>query len=799
MATHRPSFAVPLADFAVSLLAQRELAPRAQVTADQVLALLPDSAVVVYVVDDQAAPGWSARGIAGEIELAERVVDFEAGTLGQLAARREPFLLPASELKREDYAHLNIRRTLQSLAYLPILADDMLVGGVEIISFDQPLPESMLHPLTELSEYAAIGIALAMVYENERNAQLESISRLTQLYDLEKVFNATLELDLLLPIITQKFREILNVQAVNLWLVDGDAMLLISRNGTDETVEVGARINQGGGIAFEVSEKAEAVVIAPDDPRIAARNQQAENYPIQSMLAAPVVSHGKLVGVVEVINKLDGTVLEDDDLFLLINVTDAAAGALHNAALLETERKVEILETLVSVSRELASTLNLERVLQAVVNGPNAVIPYERAAIALDDSGRLKLKAISGVTEIKPGDPDATRLSDILQWCSLSDREIHITQKDGEINDTRAETRAKFERYFEQSGMRGFFALPLADDQGRVGILSFESSDPDFLSQTHREMIKILAGQATVALRNAAMYKEVPFIGVLEPLIQRKQKFMAMEKSRRAVRIGIAAAALVFLVAFPLPMRLGGNATVAPARTAKVQPEVEGVVKTVLVREGQAVARGEVIAELESWEYAGALAAAEAKHRAALAEANRALAANDSSTAGVKRVEAEFWAAETGRARERLQRTRLTAPIDGLVATAHIENLVGTHLTTDDVFAEIVDTSQAMIDVGIEESEVALLRAGANSAVKLESYPTRTFRGQVEIVSPAGSTAGDHRLFFARVKVPNPAGAIRPGMQGNAKVSVGWRPAGYVLFRGLGRWAWGKLWNWFGW
>jgi RND family efflux transporter MFP subunit len=295
------------------------------------------------------------------------------------------------------------------------------------------------------------------------------------------------------------------------------------------------------------------------------------------------------------------------------------------------------------------------------------------------------------------------------------------------------------------------------------------------------------------------MYKEVPFIGVLEPLIQKKQKFMAMEKGRRAVRIAVGLAALVFLVAFPLPMRLGGNATVAPARTAKIQPEVEGVVKTVLVRESQPVARGQVIAELESWDYSGALAAAEAKRAAAVAEMNRALATNDSSAAGVKRVEAEYWTAETARARERLQRTRLTSPIDGVIATPHIENLVGTHLTTDDVFAEIVDTRQAMVDVGIEESEVALLRAGASSAVKLESYPTRTFRGQVEIVSPSSTTAGDHRLFFARVKVANPEGVIRPGMQGNAKVSVGWRPAGYVLFRGLGRWFWGKLWNWFGW
>jgi len=60
------------------------------------------------------------------------------------------------------------------------------------------------------------------------------------------------------------------------------------------------------------------------------------------------------------------------------------------------------------------------------------------------------------------------------------------------------------------------------------------------------------------------MYKEVPFISVLEPVLERKRKFMAMEKTRRlAMTIG-AAAALVFLIVFPLPMRVDGDATGGP-------------------------------------------------------------------------------------------------------------------------------------------------------------------------------------------------------------------------------------------
>ncbi len=60
------------------------------------------------------------------------------------------------------------------------------------------------------------------------------------------------------------------------------------------------------------------------------------------------------------------------------------------------ERKVEILETLVTVSHEITSTLNLERMLQTIVNAPQPVIRYERAPIALEHRGRFKLSAVTG-------------------------------------------------------------------------------------------------------------------------------------------------------------------------------------------------------------------------------------------------------------------------------------------------------------------------------------------------------------------------------------------------------------------
>jgi len=799
MATQRSEFTVPVAEFAAALLARPEVSLRAQVTAEQVAQLLPDTAVVVYIIEDPDNPAWTRKAIAGEIEVGG-TLEFSGGTLGALAENKTLIVFEGGDLQREDYAHLDIRRTVTALAYLPLLVDEVLFGAIELVSYEQPIPEAMLEALNQVAELASPALAAARSYESERNASLHSISRVTQMYDLEKVFNSTLEMDELLGIVTKKFQEVMGVQGVNLWMVNNDTLELVSSAGFDPTVELGGAQKPGEGIAGDVSDNGEPVLIDdPADERLQNRNAGHEDAEVFSIIASPLMEHDNLVGVVEAVNRLDGAPFDEDDQFLLTNICETASNALHNASLLQAERKVEILEALVKISGEITSTLDLDRVLDAIVNGPSSVIPYERAAIALEQRGRLRLKAISGTPKINPQDPNVERLQELLEWVSLSQEPIFIVQHGDEVEDERPETRAKFEKYFAESGMRAFHALPLADDDGTVGVLSFESSDPDFLNTAHLEMIKVLAGQATVALRNASLYREVPFIGVLEPLLEKKRRFMALEKRRRTALVVGGALALLFLAAFPLPLRVDGPALVTPAHSAQVQPEVAGVVQQVNVREGDFVRQGTILASLGDWRYRAEFAAAQAKYETAVSQMNRALAANDGSEAGILRAQADYSASEVARARERLDKTVLRSPIDGLVATPHIEDMVGRSLNAGDAFAEVVDTSSANVDVSVDENDVALLKPGNKASVKLEAFPTRTFRGDVFIVSPKSQVEGAERFFYARVRVANNDGLIRAGMQGRSKVTTGWSPAGRVLFRRPAMWFWSKIWSWVGW
>src|SRR5438270_1740406 len=333
MAT-KPSPQVQLeGEFLLALLAERELGPRAMLIARRAAELLPGCAAVVYAIENPEAPAWTHKATVGEVRVEEAVVAIDHGTLGTLAEQLAPLISSAEDLRREDYAHLTVRRTLLSMAYLPLFNNqnqETLVGALEIASFEEPLTEELLSSLGELVQVAGPALGAAIAYEQERNSNLQSISRLAQFYDVEKVFNATLEMDELLPLITEKFQQMLSAQAVHLWMVGDEGELLLTNTaGSDATVEEGSVQKSGEGIAAQVSDSGEPLVIeSPEHELLQARNQGVEDGAIFTVMAAPVLAQEKQVAVVEAINKMDGTVLDEDDVFFLTTICEREGGAV---------------------------------------------------------------------------------------------------------------------------------------------------------------------------------------------------------------------------------------------------------------------------------------------------------------------------------------------------------------------------------------------------------------------------------------------------------------------------------------
>jgi len=792
-----------ISELAQSLLASPETAARAALLADAIRKTLGDSACVVYGL---RAVLWIPLGASDEISVVDPAIAADAQLFAPLLQSPRPLVYSAGQLAREDYAHINVLRTIRSMGYLPLLREQQLVGVFEIVSFGDPLTEASLHSLDGLADLAVIALESAEQYEEQRQNLLDSIHRLTQLYDLEKSLNETLDFEPLLELIPIKVAAMLPCQAIHLWMFDGGRLRLVSAWGEDATAEVGATEDAGEGYVADMAEEGAPLLINdPDDPRLATRNERAgDGLPITNALLVPLIEHEQNgggeseLGVLEAVNKAGGEPFNEDDLFFMNSMSETVSSALKNASLMFAERKLEILQALVQVSSEITSTLRLERLLQIIVNSPQSVLPFERCSIALDNRGRLQLKAVSGMTDIPAGDVQVERLRELLQWLSTYDRQLLIRQHEEEPETEDAQVRTVIARHFDASGYRSLFALPLSDDQGRVGLLLYESTDPDFLEQAHIEMIKVLAGQTTVAIRNAMLYREVPLISLLEPLVQRKQAFLRSDRKRQGMILGSIAAGILLLIFCPLPLRISGVAVVAPQSVVTLAAPVEGTIANVYAREGQHVSRGDLLATMDDWSWRNQLTAAQAKYEAAMLAMQGDLARN-SPQAGEERTQADYLRAEMERTRLRIANAQLRSPIDGVVMTPDLQNAVGEHLDAGATFAQVLNLASARINIAVDQADANLVKAGQTAAIKLSSFPAQTLHGQVFGVSPEAQPNADGRFFYAHVLLPNGSAQLRTGMDGRAKIFAGYRPAGYVLLRGPALWLWEKLWDWIGW
>src|SRR5260370_7508211 len=244
-------------DLSARLLAAQELIPRARIITRTIADLLPGTAVNAYVLFSlDGDEVWVPKATVGEVSVQAETVPADSGTLGQLSARKEVLLLSGKNLLREKYAHLDIRRTLLSLAYLPLLKGETLAEAMESLSFEKEITPEQLSALRPVAEVFAAALMAGQGYEMERHDSLTSVSRLTQLYDLEKVFASTLEMDELLPIIGSKLREVLECQGVNVWLLQPDESLeLMHQAGFDPTTLAGGRQKYGEGVAGDGSDK----------------------------------------------------------------------------------------------------------------------------------------------------------------------------------------------------------------------------------------------------------------------------------------------------------------------------------------------------------------------------------------------------------------------------------------------------------------------------------------------------------------------------------------------------------------
>lgn len=233
---------------------------------------------------------------------------------------------------------------------------------------------------------------------------------------------------------------------------------------------------------------------------------------------------------------------------------------------------------------------------------------------------------------------------------------------------------------------------------------------------------------------------------------------------------------------------------VEPLRVVEVKSQASGEVLKVHYDTGDTVAEGTLLAEIEPRDVQNALAQAQADVESARVRLNTTeaqrqrmealrkdgyvtqqeyeAAVDASATARAAKVRAET---NLQLARERSRDVTIFARSPGTILERTIQPGVIIASATNNVSGgtalfKMADLSVMQVRAKVDETDVGQIKAGQKARVTMEAYPGRTFIGEVVKIEPQALVEQNVTLFPVLVRMENPDGLLRPGM--NAEVAI---------------------------
>ena len=198
-----------------------------------------------------------------------------------------------------------------------------------------------------------------------------------------------------------------------------------------------------------------------------------------------------------------------------------------------------------------------------------------------------------------------------------------------------------------------------------------------------------------------------------------------------------------------------------------------GVVKQMLVNEGQYVSRGQLIAVMDDTQARNMLAGAEAQ----LAQAQDALERyrmlhDNGSLPEVQWVEIQSKVAQAVSqvevVKKNLADCRLTAPVSGVVGRKMVR--AGETAMPGQAVVSILDISTVKVKVSLPEAEVAAVTASTPSTINVEAAGKIVAGGRIEKGVQADALT---HTYDVRITVHNPDRKLLPGMVADVTLVVG--------------------------
>ena len=245
--------------------------------------------------------------------------------------QRTLFIPDVNELKSSVEKKLFQQEGVQTCLAMPLKVE----GRVTSLLLIYNIPEKKWDKLGDIID--VMGHHLSQAIEKDRMIQ-SVIKRNLEMESIRLIGSAlsssTFDLDKMLTYTMDMIRSVMHVEAGYILLLEENELEFAAAFNLDMEKLKRIRLKRGEGIAGYVSDRGVTVMLndALKNPHFSTVVDQETGFHTQSILSVPMISQGRVIGVIEILNKMEGEFNTEDEQ-LLQSIATSVSIALENARL----------------------------------------------------------------------------------------------------------------------------------------------------------------------------------------------------------------------------------------------------------------------------------------------------------------------------------------------------------------------------------------------------------------------------------------------------------------------------------
>lgn len=518
-----------------------------------------------------------------------------------------------------------------------------------------------------------------------------------------------------------------------------------------------------------------------------------------SGIGYPVWSDGKLQAIV----LLEVSHRPEDELRAVLRTLQWGASWLDNYFLRqdpshEHARESDSSGQLQQVIDLLAQTLeqkDFNHSCMALVNELSNQFCCDRVSLGFKKRKQMYVRAMSHSSQMDKRMNRVCLIAEAMDETADQDATIHHPHDQNYLLITQAHTRLK-----ASNDGNSILSLPLKSGAGDVfAVLTLEyGTDRTCFDTEDIVFFEVMAALLGPVLYDMEKNNSHIWNKVADSWCRQWSKLIGEEYLLRKFVLASLLGASVFFYSAVDEYKVSAEAVIEGEVRRVIAAPFDGYIKEAFARVGDELKKGELLVSLDDQDLRlerlkWLAKKTEFNQRYQQAQAEHDLGESKLAQAQIKQAEAELELVN-----ERVRRTNIFAPFNGLIVDGDLSQSLGSVVQKGDVLFEVTPLHSYRVTLKVDEAAVTVIKNHQQGMLYLTSMPGQTFSFDVSRITPVSIAENGINYFKVEGSLSSQNEMLRPGMEGVGKVNIGERKLFWIWTHEMFDWLRLQLWSMFG-